>query len=484
MSILPPNIQTRDTLFIKAGVTPGFNVGDNKYVHAITDDSPTFVGWDFTNVTIRSFGPLDPETEFTRSGEIVQLTNTGYSIQANEVWVIEFQPKEVGIPIPSPVIDYSNGYSVAKVLTSLIGRRRWRQPTRSDFPFTLAADLVWGMGDNWSPVFEAEHKIVTPYSVYITQDDKDITQDNFNQYLRNINVDVVLKCLNNVFSKREQLERCLLFERFGRQDYVNINEGKFVGKRIVPAKKFDVSVQIDNIALLFDRDVTFNMYLYHDTQPGSPIHTFPVSAVGGEQTIVDLSYVLSYTGEKNKSGVYYLGYFQDDLGEAQAINEIVSGFNAMYNFGVIPIELNNPSTGVIDTNQVSFTIKTHGFNIQVSAFKDYTQSITQNAHVFDNLIGLQMAADVIELITNNTRTSKDQRITMELTKNLQMDLNLAQTTEDIPFSVGLKTRITREISRVKEIVYPKKKAISVTHDTENIQIYGVPAPPLNDVFKY
>ena len=33
---------------------------------------------------------------------------------------------------------------------------------------------------------------------------------------------------------------------------------------------------------------------------------------------------------------------------------------------------------------------THGFNIQLSAFRDFTQLIVDNAYLFDNIIGLQM----------------------------------------------------------------------------------------------
>jgi len=154
----------------------------------------------------------------------------------------------------------------------------------------------------------------------------------------------------------------------------------------------------------------------------------------------------------------------------------------MFNFGCVPIELNKVGSG-IDTNQVSFTIKTHGFNIQLSAFRDYTQMIVDNAYLFDNLIGLQMAADVIEMIQNNTRSNKDQRITGELTKMLYSDLNHAGPSDESPFSAGLKSKITNEVHRVKRDLFPKKKVTSITHDTQNINIYGTPAAML-DVFEY
>ena len=482
MSLLSTNIETRESLFLTAGTTPGFNVGDNKYTNIVTDENSSLTGWDF-NVSIRALGSLKPSIEYAVSGEIIQLTNEGYSIALNEVWVIDFQPRQVLVPNNNGPVDYSNGYHITDVMNALLGRRRWRQPTTSEFPYTLAADLVWGSGDNYSPVFESEHKIVDVFNIFNNQGDEGITQDGFNEYLRNLNRDNILKCLNNVFTKKENLEKKLLFERFGRQDYINLNERKFVGVRILPARQFDVSCQIDNVALKFDANVTFNLYLFHDTQPQAPLAIFPVSAVAFEQTIVNVGKILSYAGSGNKSGVFYFGYFQNDLGSVHAINEIIERFNPMFRFGMVPIELANPSGTIIDVNNVSFTMKTHGFNIQVSAFRDFTQLIIDNAHLFDNLIGLQMAADVIELINNSVRTNKDQRVNKELSQALYMDLNLAQTTEERPFSTGLKTRIFREYARVRNEFYPKKRTVSITHDTDNNDIYGVP-PPVIDVFKY
>lgn len=372
-------------------------------------------------------------------------------------------------------IKYSNGFDVAKVMTALLNRRRWRKPTRSDFPFALSGNNVWADDDPYSPVFESVHKIVTPYNIWKVQEDADINEANFNAYLQRLQTDVVLKCLTSVFNKSEILEKKFMFERFGRQDYLNPNEGRFVGVRIQPAKAFDKTVQIDSVALLFNGDVTFNLYLFHDSQPKFPLKTISVVAQANKQTIVSIGEFLSYSGVSNKSGAYYLGYFQDDLGSVQAINEIVQQFNTCYNFGATPVELPALPGHIIDSNQISFTIKTHGFNLQLSAFRDFTQMIIDNAYLFDNLVGLQMAADVIEMIQNNTRTNKDQRITADLTKQLYTDLNMASATDESPFVPGLKDRIQKEVCRVKQEFYPKPKAQSVSHDTENKNVYGAPA---------
>jgi hypothetical protein len=379
-------------------------------------------------------------------------------------------------------VKYTNGFRVDDVVPIILGRRKFRQPTRSDFPFYLSSDNVWGQGDNYSPVFESVHTVVSPYNIWVTQEDDSITEENFNALLLQKRTDVVMKVLTGVLDVTEDLERKLLFERFGRNDYLNANTGYFVGVRIKPSKRFDVTCVIEQVALKFNGDITFPMYLFHDAAPFESLATFTVTAKANEQTIIPINQMISYTGEQNKSGCYFFGYFQEDLGNVQAWNEVVTSINDCNNFGLNPIEMPRQSTGV-NVNNLSFTIKTHGFNLQMYAFRDHTQKIINNAWLFDNLIGLQMAADVIEMMQNNTRTNKDQRISAEMSQKLYNDLNTAKATEVHPFSVGLKERIEKEAKRVKNELYKKVQVAAITHDTDTVNVYGVP-PIIPDPFKY
>ncbi len=376
---------------------------------------------------------------------------------------------------------YSNGFRVNDVMAALLNRTRWRQPSSSLFPFQLTDNNVWGNTNPYGIVFESVHKIVTPLNIFYSQENEKISQDDFNTYLQNLQSDAILKVLKGVFNKSEALEKKLLFERYGRQDYVNINTGAFVGVKIMPARKFDITCQIDNVALKFTQDASFNLYLIHDAQPSIYIATIPVNAVANAQTVVNIGQMLSYSGNGNKSGQYFLGYFQNDLGSAQAINEIIERFNDTYNFGMVPIEM-NVVNGVIDVNNHAYTIKTHGFNIQMSAFRDYTQLIVDNAYLFDNLIGLQVAADVIELIQNSTRTDLIKRISQESSAALYRDLNTAASTEQMPFTTGLKERIKREADRVKRELFPKHRFTSITHDTNDRPLYNYSPPQADETF--
>jgi hypothetical protein len=376
---------------------------------------------------------------------------------------------------------YTNGFNIDKVLGALSGRVGWRQPTLAGSPTLSAANTK----SDSKRCFQDFHAIATPQNIKDTQEDEFISDSDFNTYLLNLQKAAILKSLNGVFNKRELLERKLLFERYGRQDYIETGTGKFVGIRILPARDFGITCQIDQVALYFDSAITFNLYLFHDAIK-APIWTQSITTEAGKQTLVsipDPDCYLNYS-ENNKGGCFYLGYFQDDINAqgAHAINEIVEQFNSFYNFGMVPCEMPRIAGQYnMDRNNVSFTIKTHGLNLQMMAFRDHTQRVVNNPGLFDELIGLQMAADVIELIQNSIRTNKNERITKELSGRLYNDLNLAMSTEEFPYSTGLKNRIQRELGRVKKELFPPCKIESTNYDSDSIDVYGVRGI---DVFKY
>lgn len=374
--------------------------------------------------------------------------------------------------------DYSNAFQSDLVLNALVGRIGWQQPTVAG-SVTLTGENIQSASGSY---FQDFHSIVTPGNIQAVQEDPNITATEFNALLLSMQQRSIMKALRGVFRKKELLERKLLFERFGRQDYQNPNAGAFVGVRILPPRDFDMSMQIDSVSLYFDTDITFNLYLFHDAKR-APVWVQQVTAVAWQQTVVNFEqFVLNYF-ENNKSGVFYLGYFQDDLGPAMGINEIVEKFNRLNHFGLTQCELQRLTPGVyeINFNYVAYSIKTHGLNLQCSAFRDHTQQILMAPYMFDTLIGLQMAADVIELIQNSVRSNLSERITKELSQKLYNDLNLAGVTDNQPYSTGLKNQIQAEVNRVRKEFFPKCKPFTVDHDTDQTDIYGMPEI---DVFRY
>jgi hypothetical protein len=86
-----PGVEVKAPLYIYAGQTPGFDVGENFFA----DPDGELDGW-VIDVDIRGFGRLNPDTEFTKTegaGYVVDIP--GYQLQPDELHIISFSPKLV-----------------------------------------------------------------------------------------------------------------------------------------------------------------------------------------------------------------------------------------------------------------------------------------------------------------------------------------------------------------------------------------------------
>jgi hypothetical protein len=460
------------------------NVGD-PVVGASSVSIPSLAGQDAW-VEYQGYGPMKYEDYQVLPGGGFAFTNVSRVFATGDAYFIH----AIGLSRPQAG-QYSNGFQLQNVLNALTGRLGWLPPTQSGVLAIASPNTISNSGRYFND--GSFHAIVDPYIIQQVQPDTQITATNFNALLLRLQQSAILRALNGVFNKREILERKLLFERFGRQDYPDIPQQvpTFVGVRLTAPRDFDRSMQVDSITLFFNGSASFNFYLFHDTQPGSPVATIQVTAIGGQQTVINLNqFTLNYS-QFNKSGYYYLGYFQKDLPAGiTGMNEIIEKFNDMFEFGAVPIELPQLPIGPgislnnVDVNQVSFTIKTHGFNLQLSAFRDHTQSILMSPYLFDELIGLEVAAMTLEMVNTSYSSNKIERIAKDLTAFLWKDLNADESkgTGDFqPVVAGLKKMIQREITRVKNEFYPRQKVETIMHDTERINPYGT---PVDDAYRY
>jgi hypothetical protein len=342
---------------------------------------------------------------------------------------------------------YTNGFDLDKVIAALLTRIGWRE----EVGITLDAPNYDSLSGR---KYQDFHAAVSLTRLKETHQQVGINDADFSEWLVDLLEGVIARCLNGVFKKPEFIEQKSLFDRLVYNDQPIANSGKFVGVRFrVPQR--NAAVRINQITLKFDGAKTFNLYLFHDVKPAF-IWSQPVTTVADDQVIVIPAAELLLSNSTYKAGCFYLGYFQDDLAAVKALWEQPS-FNPTYAFGYDFIE--SKKTGAtFDKKQVSCTNLTYGLNVDVTSFRDNTESIIKNAHLFDEVIGLQMAAQCIEIYRNNTRSNGTERISAEQSKELYTDLNLESPSSDVPFTTGLRGQIKRELKQISESFNPKPKA--------------------------
>jgi hypothetical protein len=401
------------------------------------------------------YGPYDYDKWQERSGGGFNLI--GATFQANERFYVHL----TGLSYGTGQTSYSNGFNYSQVISALFGRVGWRQPTITGSP-TLSSVNTTSKGGRYYQDFHTLNSIANIKSVI---EEVAATDSSLNTYLEQIQRGIILQCVNGVFNEPEYLSQKLLFNRsWSVNDQLVNNSGYFVGVQVRVPPTPDIAVQIDSVALYFDSAVTFNLYVFNDAKKAA-LAVIEVTTVANSQTLINLSdIVLNYIGGSNLGGTFYIGYFQDDIGSAKAYWEQGCEYGRDC-YGWSFMEANRkPAEYDFDRQNIRRNNVNYGLNLHVSTFRDHTWQIVKKAALFDNVIGLQMAAQMVEKIIYSTRSNGTERILKDVANqiNAQFDLNGVAPINDSPRTTGLKKQITQELARLKESFFPKPKSQSVS----------------------
>jgi len=345
---------------------------------------------------------------------------------------------------------YSNGYDQSAVITALKDRVGFRQPLGTGAP-TLSSAVTTS---NSGRYFQDFHALVTIDNIKASMYYPAASDANLIIYLGELRSAAIMRALNGVFTGKQIVDAPMkLFSRRGNNDELESNDGLFVGYAVKVADTHDAALQIESLELYFDSAVSFDVYVFADGNQ-VPKSTHAVTTVANKITTVDISELI--LGQ----GLYYIGYFQDDIGSAKAYRQQVDCWNRQLQFSATPMSAEATGATTFNREEISYTGEPVGINLSVSSFKDYTTAIKRKAAQFDELIGLTTAYSVLEQIIYCVRSNPNERILKEQLDRIgvQIDLNGVAPISDSPQVMGLKQRIERETEAVGQSFYPKLKA--------------------------
>ena len=275
---------------------------------------------------------------------------------------------------------------------------------------------------------------------------------------------VIEKKLNE--STKTLLNSSKLFDGIGRFQDTIISNGSFVGVELEIFPSYGAKVFIDKIGLQFTQAQTnLPIYIFHTSQI-DPIQTVSATTTKAQSLewltlseTIDLSYL---SEEYDSGGYFYIGYFQDDI-TGQAIkkdfnwmqgpcNTCRGGANAMkvwnerLNFvRIVPIEVSNSDLngaqmfdytkrGYVPTNNF-------GMNFGVTVQCDISQYLCEQKFVLSDLIGKQVAVDILNDMKHSTRLNRLANVSQNMIiRDLEGD---TETNEP-----GLAIRLSNSIKAV------------------------------------
>lgn len=253
--------------------------------------------------------------------------------------------------------------------------------------------------------------------------------DLFSEWLEQKTAASILKAVESYYSAqladrtvRNLLESKVLFDGAGRlSDVVRPSNG-IVGFEIIPIRAEGVTLKIEKIGVQFNKSGKVTLYLMHTSNP-QPIKTIEVDYTknGGMQWVDTPELYLPYmTEDTDAGGSWFLCYNQKDLAEGmQAVQK-----NRDWSKEPCPscsrldylnwqawskyLEIHPFKTPATDTVQMwdvqnnLYTYQTnYGLNLQVTMECDLTDILISQRRAFQNVIGLQLAADMIREFAYN-----------------------------------------------------------------------------------
>lgn len=270
-------------------------------------------------------------------------------------------------------------------------------------------------------------------------------------YLSDVVTDSINEMFNDLIQYRQLkeygktlLENKTLLNKYGFGKDKIVNQNRFVGLQIRMMSIEALTMIIKSIGLQFDDASSFKMYLFHSSKT-TPIKEIDVTTTSGNgwdwqasELVLTGMNELEYNG-----GVFVLGYYQEDLSAAMAINNtnfdwdkgecgscnspyanIWKSITKYYHIYPIYVSSGNFTKGeMFDLNDAIYTNnQSWGMNLRLTTVCDLTDFFIENRFAFKNLLGLKVVEKVMKMMQFSSEINAlEEEIKMMIIRDLEAD---------------------------------------------------------------
>ena len=275
------------------------------------------------------------------------------------------------------------------------------------------------------------------------------------EYLSEVRYAAVDELINKIWNVKklrgrlkEILESDTLFNGVGTRSDTENNLGRFVGIKFHAREDIAVDYIIEELGLQFTEGQTdLKVFLYH-TEMEDAVMSFLYNSIEPyRMTFQTLNQTLSNFDKKK--GVWYLGYFQDDIA-GQAIN--YNSFNwlsggctscgSRWNNRLLEtkkymqaIPFYVPSSGLNsdlrpdDKQVVEVTDRNFGFNIRYNVRCSINDLLCDNRDALIDILGLQITHKILNMIKFSQQSNFIERnLEIQIIRDLEGDVETRQPT--------------------------------------------------------
>ena len=333
-------------------------------------------------------------------------------------------------------------FQVDKIKSNLYGIVGFRQP----FNYTYAI-LDTDNQISRSGYFATDNPYVKIESLKSVQDYKDISDADFNIYLKRIQEGSIINVCNQVFSGFDYRDRNLLYKNANNKvEQESLVDG-FVGYKICVSSEKNVAFKITRVLLDFDTVGTFKLLLFN-TNKSVPIESKDITITDTQQEVV-LNWVVDNSDITYK-GDYYLGYIKTATTPIP-YKRNYNNSNFMSYFSKLSFEKvqskGHATETLFDLTLEEGLSEDIGLNPDITVYEDFTNVIIQNESILSRAIQLDMIISVLREYSYSLRSNGSERKSEELAIRILAEIE-GQTGNDVLTITGLRPQLLGEISQI------------------------------------
>lgn len=330
---------------------------------------------------------------------------------------------------------------VTKISNKLYGVVGFRQPFNTDYAKIDSDNQISRSG-----LFVTDNEFCKVEYIYDSQDAIDISDANFNLFLKRKQKESIISVCNAVFDNAKFRERGLFFRNaINKINTESLNEG-FYGYRVIPDSENNLGLLIKRVILDFEGTGDLIIYLY-STQQKQALFTKTVTITTDNQS-VDLDWIIDNT--LNYGGEYYLGYYSDsDLQPYKRDYNFSNVQTTFKDFCFYQVYVNSTGPNLFDLTTVENVSTSNGLNFDITTYDSYTDLILNNEQLFANAINLDLQISCLSTYLASLRINAESRQSDRTALRVMAEIE-GQDGEGAIKITGLRTQLYRSIAKIKK----------------------------------
>jgi DNA/RNA endonuclease YhcR with UshA esterase domain len=329
-------------------------------------------------------------------------------------------------------------FNRTSVINSLYGIVGLKQPYNPNF-----AILDTDNQTSRSGYFVSDLPYVKIEWIKDTQNYSEISDIDFNEYLKRLQESAISNVCNQVFNQPSYIDRQVLYKNANNNvDPVDLGEG-LIGHKIEISSDKNLAFEISRVFLDFDGTGNIELYLFSSWQRNFLFKE--TVAITDTHQEVTLNWKVNNEGGIYK-GDYYLVYrnlnttiplpFKRNYNNSSVRSQIT-------NMKVCPIQFKGYTDETLpDLTTEDGITDNVGINPDITVYDDYTDLIIQNQNLFGKAIQLQMGLDILTEYSSTLRSNKNERRSRELTSKIA---DMIDNIDSDGNHIGMRSKLFGEV---------------------------------------